>query len=119
MDTLEVVGMDELEAFESLKLDRKKSKIVNPTHASSSSLASDLSVNISSNDSGDSLENECLHELEIDSGMPAHLELQRDVSRDDLMSGSEISVDQFPSFEEKSRRKTVEINKAPLKPHID
>merc|ERR1719461_1108220 len=120
MDTLEVVGMDELEAFESLKLDRKKSKIVDPNHASSSSLASDLSVNISSNDSGDSLENECLHQLEIDSGgMPAHLELQRDVSRDDLMSGSEISVDQFPSFEEKSRRKTVEINKAPLKPHID
>merc|ERR1711997_863777 len=94
-----------------MKLDRKKSKLVDPSHACSSSMASDLSVNISLNDSCDTLEDE--EDESDDDGL--QLELERDVSREDLMSGSEVSVDQFPTFEERARRKTVEINKAPLK----
>merc|ERR1712154_457018 len=38
------------------------------------------------------------------------LQLQRDVSREDVMSGDEVSDHQFPTFEERARRKTVESN---------
>merc|ERR1712154_218037 len=89
------------------QMERKK---VKTNHVSSSSLASDLSVNVSLNDSMDTLEDES------DGDDALQLELERDVSREDLMSGSDLSVEEYPTnIEDRARRKTVEINKTPLK----